>query len=423
MMHPRSDSRPGLVIVGAGPAGLTAAIVAGRAGGRVTVCEQLERAGAKLQITGGGRANLTNLLPREEFTAGFGRQGRFMLPALDALDPSGLRDFMKALGVPTDAPDGLRVYPKSNRAPDVLEGLLKECGRLNVDLQTGVRVADLIFDNSRVRGVIANRKALSGEHVIIAAGGKSYSELGGTGGGYRLAELAGHSLVTPVPALVPLVTCETWPRTCAGVSLPAVVLNIAHAHGSKGSSSGALLFTHQGLSGPAALNLSGRVARLLLARESVPVHLDLFSGTHAVAWQERLDSWRREEGKKQLTTLLASRMPHSLAEVACTENGCRPNLRPSELTVHQRDRVSRWLAEIPLTAVSTEGFEKAIVTSGGVALKEVNPKTLESRLVKGLYFAGEILDLDGPCGGFNLQWAFSSGWLAGTSAGLASVRS
>jgi predicted Rossmann fold flavoprotein len=416
-MHPRSDSRPSLVIVGAGPAGLTAAIVAARAGNRVTVCEQLGRAGAKLEVTGGGRANLTNLLPREEFMAGFGRQGRFILPALEALGPPGLRDFMKALGVPTEAPDGLRVYPKSNRAQDVLEGLLKECERLNVDLQTGVRVSDLILENGRVRGVMADWKALSGERVLIACGGKSYAELGGTGGGYRLALRAGHTLVAPVPALVPLVTGETWPRTCAGISLPAVVLNIAHAHGSRGSSSGALLFTHRGLSGPAALNVSGRVARLLLARESVPVRLDLFSGTPAAAWQKRLDSWRREQGKKQLTTLLANHMPHSLAEVACTENGCRPNLRPAELTVNQRDSLSRWLAEIPLTIVSTEGFEKAIVTSGGGALKEVNPKTLESRLVKGLYFAGEVLDLDGPCGGFNLQWAFSSGWLAGTSAG------
>ncbi len=416
-MPPRSDPRPGLIIVGAGPAGLTAAIVAARAGGRVTVCEQLERAGAKLEVTGGGRANLTNLLSREEFTAGFGRQGRFILPALEALDPSGLRDFMKALGVPTEAPDGLRVYPKSNRAQDVLEGLLKECGRLNVDLRTGVRVSDLILEHGRVRGVIGNQKALSGEQVIIAAGGKSYAELGGTGGGYRLALQAGHSLVPPVPALVPLVTRETWPRACAGVSLPAVVLSIAQARGSGNSSSGALLFTHRGLSGPATLNLSGRVARLLLARESVPLRLDLFSGTHAAAWQERLDSWRREQGKKQLTTLLGYHMPHSLAEAACTENGCRQNIRPAELTVHQRDRVSRWLAEIPLTVVSTEGFEKAIVTSGGVALKEVSPKTLESRLVQGLYFAGEVLDLDGPCGGFNLQWAFSSGWLAGISAG------
>lgn len=416
-MHPRSDPRPGLVIVGAGSAGLTAAIVAARAGGRVTVCEQLERAGAKLQITGGGRANLTNLLPREEFTAGFGRQGRFMLPALDALDPSGLRDFMKALGVPTDAPDGLRVYPRSNRAQDVLEGLLKECDRLNVDLRTGVRVSDLILDNGRVRGVMANRKALSGERVLIACGGKSYAELGGTGGGYRLALQAGHSLVPPVPALVPLVTRETWPRNCAGVSLPAVVLNIAQARGSGSDSRGALLFTHRGLSGPAALNLSGRVARLLLARESVPIRLDLFSGTPASVWQERLDSWRREQGKKQMTTLLSTYMPHSLTEAACTENGCRRDIRPAELTASQRGNVSHWLAEIPLTVVSTEGFEKAIVTSGGVALKEVNPKTLESRLVKGLYFAGEVLDLDGPCGGFNLQWAFSSGWLAGTSAG------
>lgn len=416
-MPPRSDSRAGLVIVGAGPAGLTAAIVAARAGGRVTVCEQLGRAGAKLEVTGGGRANLTNLLPREEFTAGFGRQGRFMLPALEALDPSGLRNFMQALGVPTETPDGLRVYPKSNRAVDVLEGLLKECERLNVDLRTGVRVSDLILDNDRVRGVMADRKALSGERVLIAAGGKSYAEMGGTGGGYRLAELAGHSLVTPVPALVPLVTRETWPRACAGVSLPAVVLNIAQARGSGGGSRGALLFTHHGVSGPAALDLSGRVARLLLERESVPLRLDLFSGTPAAVWQERLDSWRREQGKKQLTTLLASLTPHSLAEVACTENGCRPTIRPAELTVHQRGSLSRWLAEIPLTIVSTEGFEKAIVTSGGVALKEVNPKTLESRLVQGLYFAGEVLDLDGPCGGFNLQWAFSSGWLAGTSAG------
>lgn len=415
MLPHRSDSGPGMIIIGAGPAGLTAAIAVARAGNRVTVCEQLERPGAKLEVTGGGRANLTNLLPRDEFVAGFGRQGRFMLPALDALDPIGLRDFLRALGVPTEARDGLHVYPKSNRAQDVLEGLLKECQRHDVELRTGVRVSDLILENSRIQGVKANRKSFSGEQVIIAAGGKSYPELGGTGGGYRLAEQAGHTIVTPVPALAGLVTHETWPRTCAGVSLPTITMNIALARGS--GASGALLFTHHGLSGPAALNLSGRVARLLLARESVPIRLDLFSGTPASVWQKRLDSWRQEQGKKQLTTLLGEYMPHSVAEAACTENGCRRDIKPAELTASQRDGLSRWLAEIPLTVVSTEGFDKAIVTSGGVALKEVNPKTLESRLVKGLFFAGEVLDLDGPSGGFNLQWAFSSGWLAGTSAG------
>jgi predicted Rossmann fold flavoprotein len=404
-----------VIIIGAGPAGLTAAIAAGRAGKRVTICEQLERAGAKLETTGGGRANLTNLLPREEFMAGFGRQGRFMLPALEALDPPALRDFLKALGVPTEAQDGVRVYPKSNRAQDVVENLLKECRRLGVELRTGLRVSDLILENGRIRGVIANRKALSGERVILASGGKSYPELGGTGGGYRLAEQAGHTLVIPVPALVGLVTRENWPGTCAGVSLPTVTLSIALARGS--GASGALLFTHHGLSGPAALNLSGRVARLLLSRESVPVRLDLFSGTPAGVWQERLDSWRREQGKKQLTTLLADHMLHSLAQAACLENGCRKDIRPAELTVIQRESLSRWLAGTPLTIVSTEGFDKAMVTSGGVALKEVHSETLESRLVKGLFFAGEVLDLDGPSGGFNLQWAFSSGWLAGTSAG------
>jgi len=404
-----------IVVAGAGPAGLTAAIAAARRGAAVTVCEQLDGPGRKLLATGGGRCNLTNIASSLEFMQRLGRQGRFTQPALARMDARALCRFMAELGVPTVAADGFHVFPRSNRAADVLDALLHECTRLGVRVRTGVRLTRLAVDGGMIRGVFSSRESLEARSVIVAAGGKSYPSLGGTGGGYGLALQAGHTLVEPVPALAPLETAETWPSACAGASLPRARLWIDVPRRRKEAAEGELLFTHTGLSGPAALDLSGAVSRLLLSRETVPLGLDLAPGTPRAEWLERLARWKQGAGQKKAFNFLDDYFPRSLARALCAELGGIDDLTPDRLKPALRERLVRLVTRAPLTVQGTAGFKKAMVTCGGVSLKEVDPRSLESRLVKGLYFAGEILDLDGPCGGFNLQWAFSSGWLAGMS--------
>jgi predicted Rossmann fold flavoprotein len=409
---------PAVVVAGAGPAGLTAAISAARCGAAVTVCEQLDRPGRKLLATGGGRCNLTNRTPSAEFMRRLGRKGRFAQPALAQMDAARLCRFLAELGVPTRAADGFHVFPCSNRAADVLDALLAECAHLGVRIVTGVRLTRLAIDGGEIHGILSTKNSFQARSVIVATGGKSYPSLGGTGGGYRLARKAGHILVEPVPGLAPLEVAETWPGSCAGAALPRVRawIDLPRLRGE--AAEGELLFTHTGLSGAVALDLSGAVSRLLLSRETVPLCLDFAPGIPRAEWIERFARWKLNARRKKALNFMDKYLPRSLARALCAELGGIGDLTPDRLKPAVRESLLRLLTRAPLTVLKTAGFRKAMVTCGGVSLKEVDPHSLESRLVKGLFFAGEILDLDGPCGGFNLQWAFSSGWLAGvTGAG------
>jgi len=420
-----------LAVVGAGPAGLLAAIAAAELGRRVILLEQLPRPGVKLLATGGGRCNLTNTLPPGEFPARFGRHGRFILPALDAFGPDALRRFLHSLGVPTAAPDGLHVYPASNSAADVRRALVRRARELGVRLRLATTAHALWIEGDALRGLETSRGRVAAPAVILATGGKGYPDLGAVPArrDYALAREAGHTIVEPTPALVPLVTRETWPRELAGIALAPARVRIdlpgrppAFAPGAPGlrrgkraGITGDLLFTHTGLSGPAVLDLSGDVAVLLRGRAEVPLRLDLAPRTTRAEWLARLDSWPISEGRKTLRSLLAAHFPRALAGVLCRLAGLDPATRPAQVSRPARRTLADLLTALPLTVTATEGWDRAMVTRGGVALKEVAPQTLRSRLLPGLAFAGEILDLDGPSGGFNLQWAFSSGHLAGSS--------
>jgi len=430
-----------LAVVGAGPAGLLAAIAAAESrrapgtgtaravAGGIVLLEQLPRPGVKLLATGGGRCNLTNTLPPDEFPARFGRHGRFILPALAAFGPDALRRFLHSLGVPTAAPNGLHVFPVSDSAADVQRALVRRARELGVRLRLATTARALWIEGDALRGLETSRGRVAANAVILATGGKGYPDLGATGSGYALAREVGHSIVEPTPALVPLVTRETWPREIAGLALSPAHARIdipgrppAFAPGAPGlrrgkraGITGDLLFTHTGLSGPAVLDLSGDVAVLLSDRAEVPLRLNLAPRTTRAEWLARLDSWPLSEGRKTLRTLLAAHFPRALADLLCRLAGLDPATRPAQVSRPARRALADLLTALPLTVTATEGWDRAMVTRGGVALKEVDPQTLRSRLVPGLAFAGEILDLDAPSGGFNLQWAFSSGRLAGSS--------
>ena len=420
-----------VAVVGAGPAGLMAAIAAAGAGRRVVVLEQLQRPGAKLLASGGGRCNLTNTLPRDAFLARFGRQGRFMLPALAALDSQGLRQLLDGLGVPTHAPDGLHVYPVSDSALTVQKALWRRARDLGAEVRLGVRVTGLWLEDaaekgtapfSVLRGLETEAGRIAATHVILAGGGRGYPSLGGGASGYCLARQAGHTIVGPTPALVPLLVKEPWVRRCAGATLAAARLRIDLAGQPREGGRGEVLFTHTGLSGPLVLDLSGDVAALLAKHKTVPLRVDLAPGVTPDEWRRRFEKWRTAEPRKTIVGLLDRHLPKSLAAALAELAGLVPVLRPGQLSAGSRDRLAELLTALPLTVTGTEGWDRAMVTRGGVNLKEVAPRTLCSKRLVGLAFAGEILDLDGPSGGFNLQWAFSSGYLAGAGACTATSR-
>jgi hypothetical protein len=265
--------------------------------------------------------------------------------------------------------------------------------------------------------VSVGKTELPAKAVVLVAGGAAYPGLGGSRSGYDLASQAGHSIVPVVPGLVALRTREKWPGDCAGVSLPDTEVRVLHRSCARRAWRGAALFTHHGLSGPAILDASASVARLLLSEPEVALQFRPTGGNpDAKAMAALFAAWRKERGKKTVHNLAAGLVPRSLAVAVCEMNGIPSDMIMARLPEQAQRQLVATLDKLVVHVVATDGFEQAMVTSGGVSLKEVHPATLESRIVPGLYFAGEILDLDGPCGGFNLQWCASSGWLAGKSA-------
>ena len=266
-----------IIIVGAGPAGLMAAVTAARAGNKVTVYEQLPRPGAKLLASGGGKCNITNTLPVQDYPAKFGRQGRFMLPALEKLSPSGLCEYFESCGVETGCDDGFHIFPASKRATDVLEVFLRECERLKVRIINSTSVRQLAIDNveKKIIGILVGNELFEADKVIIATGGMGYPALGGRGIGYALAEQAGHSIVEPVPAMTGLKTVENWPGQCAGISFDNASACIDLPKLRKQVSRGELLFTHNGVSGPAVIDFAGDISRLKVKHDSIPMLINL----------------------------------------------------------------------------------------------------------------------------------------------------
>lgn len=411
-----------VLVVGAGPAGLMAAISAAGGGAAVKVLEQLRQPGTKLLATGGGHCNLTNTLDLAQLVARFAGGARFVKPALAAMDSQRLRGFLAGAGVKTCCEDGFHVFPVSGRAASVRQALVKLCRSSGVALDVETRVSALWMEDGRLKGLRTGKNEIAAPRVVLATGGRSYRELGATGEGYEMARQAGHAIVEPVPALVPLLTREKWVRGCAGVSVAEAHVRIDLPGFGGRADVGGLLFTHRGISGPAALDVSGEVSALLAGHRTVPVSINLAPGTPVSEWLERFRAWQKAEGKKRVHNLLGRYLPASLAGAVCGQIEDGGRLRAAEFSKRHRLALAGLISSLPLTVTGTEGFANAMVTRGGVSLDEVNPRLLESRIVKGLYFAGEILDVDGPCGGFNLQWAFSSGHLAGLSAAQGACR-
>jgi predicted Rossmann fold flavoprotein len=415
-------SGPKVIVIGAGAAGLMAAGQAAQAGAETVVLEKMGQPGRKLRITGHGRCNLTNWDALPEFVARFGRNGRFLRPALSGFFAPQLVAFFRELRVPTVTEGRGRVYPASGRAQDVVDALVRWAGDCGVRFATRSPVKRLVVEKGRVVGVrIAGGGASAGEvhpvdAVIIATGGASYPATGSTGDGYRLAAAVGHTIVPIRPALVPLETAGDVARRLQGVSLRDVSVRVLIDGKRRAEAGGEMLFTHFGVSGPVIISLSKQVVDAMRSGGSVTLALDLKPALNEGGLEAQLQRDLAAHGRQKARTLIKGLLPGKLVEVCADLTRISPDKPAHQVTAGERKRLRAWLKDFRLEVTGHRPFSEAIITAGGVDTRQVDPRTMASRLVEGLYFAGEVLDIDGPSGGYNLQAAFSTGWVAGRSA-------
>ena len=406
-----------VIVIGGGAAGLMAAGQAAQMGAETLLLEKMDRPGRKLRIAGKGRCNLTNVAPVSEFIAHFGPNGRFLRQAFHQFFNSDLVAFFEELGVRTVTERGGRVFPASDQAQDVVDALVRWVGERGVTLRARSPVERLLVEDERVTGVQVSRGSVyRADAVIVATGGASYPATGSTGDGYRLAASVGHTIVPVHPALVPLETAGDIAPRLQGLSLRNVTVRV-WVNGEKQTEAfGEMLFTHFGLSGPIILSLSRRVVDALRSGQSVILSIDLKPALDEGKLDARLLRDLDAHGKRHFRTLLKGLLPSKLIPVCLDLTGIPANKVAHQITSEERQRLRTWLKDFRLEVTGHRPFTEAIITAGGVDTREVDPRTLASRLVEGLYFAGEVLDVDADTGGYNLQAAFSTGWVAGRSA-------
>ncbi|MBI5959553.1 MAG: NAD(P)/FAD-dependent oxidoreductase [Chloroflexi bacterium] len=422
-----------VIVIGAGAAGLFAAGQAATQGARVLLLEKMNRPGRKLQITGKGRCNLTNTAPLDEFIDHFGPNGRFLRQAFGAFFADDLIQFLNDLGVETITERGGRVFPASEAAQDVVETLGRWNHDLGVVVENHAPVDRLLISEGKIGGVQVGRSVVRGtEHprrtyhapaAIVTTGGQSYPGTGSTGDGYRLATSAGHSLIPVRPALVPLETAGKFAEMAQGLSLKNVAVSLWIDGKKTAEDFGEMLFTHFGLSGPVILSLSRQAVDGLAQNQRVMISIDLKPALDDQQLDQRLLRDINQHSTQQFENWLKDLLPRSLIPVCIEITRIPADKVARQITAPERKKLRMWLKDFHFEITRARSFHEAIVTAGGVALNEIDPRTMQSRLVEGLYFAGEVLDLDADTGGYNLQAAFSTGWLAGCSAGQRPARS
>ncbi|OGV77821.1 MAG: hypothetical protein A3K19_16230 [Lentisphaerae bacterium RIFOXYB12_FULL_65_16] len=445
-------TRQRVIVVGAGPAGLMAAIQAAEAGADVLLLEKMDRPGCKLRLTGHGRSNFTNTAPMAAFLQRFGAGARFLRPALHQFFAPELRAFFDACGVRSVAePDG-RVFPVSDRAEDVVQALLRRCEQAGVKRRMGAAVTGLAVGQGRIDGVRLASVAgavgqgtpgtvLPADAVVVATGGLSYPATGSTGDGYAWADAVGHTLVPTRPALVGLETA--FPATTAperrtpnadspvlntehrtlnthppiqGVSLSGVRVRLRSGTRCVADTIGEMVFTHYGVSGPAVFSVSRAAVDALSAGDAVTLSMDLLPGVEDGALDARLLAEFAAHGRQFCRTVLEQFAPRALVATCMAVAAIPEAKHASQVTAVERRQVRQWLKDVRWTVTGSRSYAEAIVTAGGVDTREVEPRTMGSRRLSGLFFAGEILDIDADTGGYNLQAAFSTGWVAGRAA-------
>lgn len=411
-----------VVVVGGGPAGLLAAWRSAAKGRTTLLVEKNRRPGAKILISGGGHCNVTHATDAQGIVAAFGPPGRFLHSALAAFGPKSLVELLEAEGVATEIQPGGKIFPQSGRAGDVLVAVMRRVRQSGALLAVDEPLVELRREATGFQLVTA-RRTLAAQKVVLTTGGCSYPGCGTTGDGYRLAAALGHTIVAPRPALVPVVTDAPWVTDLQGIAIPDVLLRLADADRPRESGAqrkrkqnawrGAMLFTHFGLSGPVVLDVSRLVSAADRGRRPW-LRCDLLPTVKQEQLEESLSRASTGSGRRAVT-LLEPWLPARLAAALVAQAGVAPDRRAAELSRQDRLRLVDAVKRLTIRATGTLGFEKAEVTAGGVSLAEIDSRTMQSKRMPGLFIAGELLDLDGPIGGFNLQAAFSTGYLAGES--------
>jgi len=410
-------SKTHVLIAGGGAAGMMAAISAGRKGARVTIVEKMNKPGRKLSITGKGRCNLTNTDDLEEFLSNIGPDPRFLRNAFARFFSNHLINLLNELGLNTITERGGRVFPENNSAPEVVNVMNRELQRLGVTILTQCPVEEVWIKEGRAAGIVTSQgKVIEADRVILAMGGSSYPGTGSTGDGYRLARRLGHIVRDPAPSLVPMITAGDVAQRLQGLTLKNVNASVIVNGKKAGEMFGEMLFTHFGLSGPIILSLSRQFNRTILEGHQVEISIDLKPALDHETLDRRLLRDLAEHSKMQMKGILRGLLPSSLIPVCLDLLRIDPEKQASQVSAAERKKLRNWLKDFRFQVTGLRGYSKAIVTSGGVSTREIDPKTMESKLVKNLYFAGEIIDLDANTGGYNLQIAFSTGWLAGWAA-------
>lgn len=401
-----------VIITGAGAAGMAAGIFAARNGHSVTIIEKNEKPGKKLFITGKGRCNLTNAGDNDDLLNSIVTNRKFMYSALNGFSNYDTMGLFGELGLEMKIERGNRVFPESDKSSDVISSLTRELDRLKVNMIYNTSVEDIIVEDGAFKGVKTSKgTVVNGDSLIIATGGNSYQSTGSTGDGYRFAKKLGHKVTSILPALVPFNVSEEWIKELQGLSLRNCGVTVLDGKKELYSDFGELLFTHFGVSGPTILSASSFVAKQL-KEKPLTVRIDLKPALSSEQLDERVLRDFEAEKNKIFRNSLDNLLPKKLIPVVIRLSGIREDKKVNEISREERHRLVDVLKNFEFTIVGLRSINEAIITQGGVDVREINPSTMESKLVKGVYFVGEVLDVDAVTGGFNLQIAWSSAYAA-----------
>lgn len=402
-----------VAVIGAGAAGLMAAYAAAKNGNNVTVFEKNEKCGKKIYITGKGRCNLTNAVPPQEFLTNVVNNSKFLTGAIYSFSSEDVMNFFEEGGLRLKTERGNRVFPESDKASDVTKCLEKYCREVGVKFNFNSKVQDIVILNSTVSDIIVNNTAISFDKVIVSTGGISYPSTGSDGDGYKFAQKAGHGIITPKPALCGLNLKGNYFAKMQGLSLKNVSLSVFYSDKKLTSLFGEMLFTHFGISGPIVLTVSSLINRFDFNK--VKLSLDLKPALDEKTLDDRILRDFNQSPNKSVGGVLKGLLPAAIIGEVITRSRIPAEKRVNEVTKAERAALLTTIKNFDMLVSSLRPFDEAIITSGGVDVREINPKTMESKLISGLYFCGEVLDLDALTGGFNLQIAFSTGYAAGNS--------
>ncbi|MEA4847322.1 MAG: NAD(P)/FAD-dependent oxidoreductase [Clostridiaceae bacterium] len=403
-----------VIVIGGGPAGMMAAGTAASRGKRTLLIEKNEKLGKKLFITGKGRCNVTNTADFDEFMKNIPKNSKFFFSSFNSFSNDDLISLLESLGLKTKVERGGRIFPESDKSSDVIKTLEKYLNKNRVEVKLNSRLLGMRQENGAVTGALLdNGQVMECSSLIVCTGGLSYPQTGSTGDGYEIAERAGHSIIEPKPSLVPLVSEDTFIKELQGLSLKNISIRAETDGKLLYEDFGEMLFTHYGLSGPVILSASFYISDHLRKRKEVKISIDLKPALSEDALDKRIIRDFEKNTNKQFKNSLDELLPRKLIPVIIALSGIDGSKEIHQITKQERKNLVMLLKGFTVNVTGTRPIEEAIVTSGGINLKEINPKTMESKLVKSLYFAGEVIDLDAFTGGFNLQIAFSTGYTAG----------